>query len=199
MRAIAAHTRSSDTWAIPTLRLWETTNLPLDVDSLLSLPQMRYVPASTREYWTRQKEALPPMDPETADLLVDVRRRLVRAITMSGAGVLAGSGAPQMFSVPGFGFRDELRSLEASGLTPYEVIVIATRSVPAYALRELREAGNFGIVAEGNRADLVLLRENPFRDLEALWNQEGVMVRGRWLSREEIDARLEQIAEKYAG
>jgi hypothetical protein len=199
MRAIAAHTRASDTWVIPTLHLWETTYLPLTGDPALSLPEMRYVSPSTREYWTRQKEAVPPLDPETAELLMEVRRRLVRAITMSGAGVLAGSGAPQMFNVPGFGFRRELRSLEAANLTPYEVLVIATRSVAAYANQELREAGNFGIVAEGNRADLILLRGNPLRELEALWDQEGVMVRGRWLSREEIDAALARLAEKYGG
>ncbi len=197
MRAMAAHTRSSDTWVVPTLHLWETTYRPLDVDSLLALPRMAYVPSSTREYWRRQKEAAPTLDPETAELLVEVRRQLVRAITMSGAGVLAGSGAPRLFNVPGFALRDELASLEAANLTPYEVLVIATRSVAAYAARELRERGNFGIVAEGNRADLILLRANPFRELEALWDQEGVMVRGHWLSRETIEEGLAEIAERH--
>jgi hypothetical protein len=52
---------------------------------------------------------------------------------------------------------------------------------------------------EGNRADLVLLRANPFEDLEALWDQEGVMIKGRWISREEIDGFLQSMTERFGG
>jgi imidazolonepropionase-like amidohydrolase len=79
------------------------------------------------------------------------------------------------------------------------VLVTGTRKVAEYAQRELLEAGNFGTIAQGNRADLVLLRGNPLVDLDHLWDQEGVMVRGRWISREEIDARLARIAERNGG
>ena len=46
----------------------------------------------------------------------------------------------------------------------------------------------------GVNADLVLLRQNPFDDLEALWDQEGVMVRGRWIPRTQIDEWLQSMA-----
>jgi hypothetical protein len=48
MRAMAAHTRSSDTWVIPTLYYWENLYRTLDVDSVLAQGEMRYVPASLR-------------------------------------------------------------------------------------------------------------------------------------------------------
>jgi imidazolonepropionase-like amidohydrolase len=190
MRAIAAHTRSSDSWVVPTLYLWENRYRPLNVDSLLSLPEMAYVDEAMREYWIRQKASQEILDPETAELLVEVRQRLLRALTMAGVGVLMGTDSPQMFNVPGFSLRHELRSMEGAGLTPYEILVTGTRNVAEYARRELLEPGNFGTVEEGNRADLILLRANPFQDLEALWDQEGVMVQGRWISRAEIDERL---------
>ena len=199
MRAMAAHTRASDTWVIPTLYLWENLYRPLDVDSMLALEEMRYVPLPLRRAWAGQELGSSGEDPETAELLVDVRRRIFRALVLSGAGVLMGTDSPQLFNVPGFSLRHELESMEAAGLTPYEVLVTGTRNVAEYAQRELLEQGNFGTVATGNRADLLLLRGNPLESLDHLWDQEGVMVRGRWISREEIDARLARIAERNGG
>ncbi len=199
MRAMAAHTRASDSWVVPTMYLWENRYRYLDVDSVLSLPEMSHVAETMRGYWITQKASREIVDPATAELLLEVRRRLLRAITMAGAGVLMGTGSPQMFNVPGFSLRHELESMEAAGLTPYEILVTGTRNVAEYARDELLEPGNFGTVTEGNRADLILLRGNPFQDLDALWSQEGVMVRGRWISRAEIDDRLEAFAEESGG
>jgi len=199
LRAIAAHTRSSDAWVVPTLFLWESRAGNEDMASLSVSPEMAYVSASVSERWVREWNNGVPMPPETASLLVDVRRRILRALTMAGVGVLMGSDSPEMFNVPGFSLRHELRSMAAAGLTPYEIIVTGTRSVGEYARNELLEPGNFGTVEEGNRADLILLRGNPFLDLEALWDQEGVMVRGRWIPRGELDAALESIAGRLGG
>ena len=199
MRAMAAHTRASDTWVVPTLRLQANLNRPLDPDSTLAVPFMAYVPPQLRERWILQKAREGVEDGETARLLVEVRGQMLRAIALAGAGVLLGSGSPEVFLVPGFSLREEMQSLEEARLTPYEILVTGTRNVAEYAQAELRDAGNFGTVEEGNRADLVLLQGNPFQDLRPLWDPAGVMVRGRWISREEIDLRLARIAEKNQG
>ncbi len=199
MRAIAAHTRSSDSWVVPTLFSWETRYRRPDVDSILALPEMRFVSGSTKDGWILALSAQDPVEPETAELLTEVRQRLLRALVMAGVGVLMGTDSPEMFSVPGFSLRHELRSMEGAGLTPYEILVTGTRNVADYARGELLEPGNFGTVEAGNRADLILLKANPLQDLEALWDQEGVMVRGRWIPRSEIDERLAAMAEKFGG
>jgi hypothetical protein len=195
-RAMAAHTRSSDTWVVPTLHAWENLHSPLPVDSFLALPEMRYVGSRTTSEWVRQSALAPQVDAGTAELLTAARRRIFRALVMAGAGVLMGTDSPYLFHVPGFGLRHEIRSMEDAGLTPYEVLVTGTRNVAEFARRELLESGDFGIIAAGNRADLLLLRGNPFESLDHLWDQEGIMVRGRWISREEIDGRLARIAER---
>lgn len=199
VRAMAAHTRSSDTWVIPTLHAWENLYSPLPVDSFLALPEMRYVGAGTVSEWVRQSALAPQVEAGTAELLAAVRRRIFRALVMAGAGVLMGTDSPYLFHVPGFSLRHEIRSMEAAGLTPYEVLVTGTRNVAEFAGRELLESGDFGTIAAGNRADLLLLRGNPFESLEHLWDQEGVMVQGRWLSREEIDGTLAGISERAGG
>jgi cytosine/adenosine deaminase-related metal-dependent hydrolase len=59
-------------------------------------------------------------------------------------------------------------------------------------------AGRVGTIATGHRADLVLLDANPLASVGNVSRIAGVMVRGRWLPKTEIDARLERIAAVYA-
>ena len=82
--------------------------------------------------------------------------------------------------------------MRAAGMTPYQVLRSGTRNVGDYFSKE-----NFGTIEPGKRADLVLLDSNPIEDLSAVDEIAGVMVRGRWFSREEIDARLATIAARY--
>jgi imidazolonepropionase-like amidohydrolase len=110
-----------------------------------------------------------------------------------------GTDSPQMFNVPGFALHRELGVMAAAGLSNYEILRSGTASVRRYAREHLGVDDAFGIVAPGQRADLVLLAGNPLEDLDNLTDRVGVMVRGRWVPREEIDAGLEALAAKHAG
>ena len=44
-----------------------------------------------------------------------------------------------------------------------------------------------GTIARGKQADVVLLNGNPLVDIRHAAQPAGVMIRGRWLSHEEID------------
>ena len=59
-------------------------------------------------------------------------------------------------------------------------------------------ADRFGRIATGLDADLILVEKNPFLDLSTLRTPHGVMVRGRWLDRRELDAGLDRIAARQA-
>jgi imidazolonepropionase-like amidohydrolase len=78
----------------------------------------------------------------------------------------------------------------ASGLTPYEVLVTGTRNPAVY----FGTPDDFGTVAVGRRADLILLEANPLQDIANARRVAGVMVRGRWLPQQEIQQRLDAIA-----
>jgi len=80
--------------------------------------------------------------------------------------------------------------LSESGLSPYEVIRCAT-VVPAEFLGKTNE---FGKIAAGQRADLLLLQGNPLENLAVLKRPSGIMVRGRWLPREKLDELLKPLA-----
>ena len=105
-----------------------------------------------------------------------------------------GTDAPQLFSVPGFSLHRELERMVEAGMTPYEIIASGTRNVGAYFANE----DTFGTLAEGQRADMILVNANPLDDVKHIQQRSGVMVRGRWLSEEAIQERLAEMAASYA-
>ena len=94
---------------------------------------------------------------------------------------------------PGFSLHRELQLLRAAGLTPYEVIHAATRAPAAF----LGQASEFGTIAVGQRADLVLLSDNPLTDVRHLAAPAGVMTRGQWLPRERLQAMLDNLRREH--
>ena len=111
----------------------------------------------------------------------------------AGAKIAFGTDSPQLFSVPGFSIHREMQSMLAAGLTPFEILASGTRNVGRYYGAE----AEFGTVATGRRADLVLLDANPLTDVRNFGRRAGVMVHGRWLPESEIQARLAQIAAQF--
>ena len=51
-----------------------------------------------------------------------------------------------------------------------------------------------GTIAVGKRADLVLLDANPLIAVENTTRRAGVMLRGKWLPKAEIEKRLAAVA-----
>jgi imidazolonepropionase-like amidohydrolase len=119
-----------------------------------------------------------------------LRRKLILECQKNGVGLLLGCDAPQVFNVPGFSTHNELKYLVDSGLTPYQALLTGTVNVAKYL--NLADAGT---IKPGAVADLILINDNPFTDITNTKKVEGVMVRGKWLSKAEIDAGLKRIME----
>jgi len=77
-----------------------------------------------------------------------------------------------------------------AGITPYDVIMSGTANVGEH----FKAQDTFGIVAAGQRADLILVDANPLQNVTNMEKRSGVMIRGRWLPAAEINARLAKIA-----
>lgn len=204
LRALAGRTREAGVWNVPTAILWENIFSPEDPDSLLARPELRYASPNQRAAWANAKrnqqrnDAANGVTPEVQTRHLALRRVLLKALADSGAGLLMGTDSPQIFNVPGFALHREVRLMQEAGLTPYQVLQSGTRNVARYASEVLKQDGRFGTVAVGSRADLVLLGANPLEDVGNLARREGVMVRGRWLSRAEIEQGLAELAARHA-
>jgi imidazolonepropionase-like amidohydrolase len=80
------------------------------------------------------------------------------------------------------------------GLSGYEALATATRN-PGRFVRTYVAAGvHFGTLQRGSRADILMLDADPRLQSETLRRPQGVMVRGQWYERADLDRMLERVA-----
>lgn len=199
LRDVVRRTVDADAYVVPTMYLWENLFGADDPERFLALPEMRYVSRQQREAWRRQAAPGPRAERPVLEAFFALRKRILKELSDAGAGILMGTDSPQMFNVPGFALHRELKVMADAGLSNQAILRSGTATVSRYVRDHLRLDGDFGTVAVGNRADLVLLGSNPLDDLENLTDRVGVMVRGRWVGRAEIDEGLRRLAAKHAG
>jgi imidazolonepropionase-like amidohydrolase len=186
-------TREAGVWNVPTQVLMENLVPAVTLEKLQQRQEMRYVSHQTRSKWAEVKRSMleeTGSTPQSMAKTMDIRRKLIKALHQAGAGLLLGSDAPQIYNVPGFATHRELESLVGAGLTPYQALETGTRNVAAF----FGTLAHTGTIEVGKQADLILLDANPLTDIRNSAKQSGVMVRGRWLPRAEIDSRLATIA-----
>lgn len=122
---------------------------------------------------------------------------LVPLLQRAGVTILAGTDAGFLnsFNYPGIGLHDELALLVKSGLTPQQALVASVVNGPAF----LRVPDDYGAVAAGKRADLVILNRNPLDDISATRDIRAVVVKGRPFDRAALDAMLADVAARASG
>lgn len=185
---IAARTAAAGTWNVPTESLFEHRVSDVTVSELRNRPEMSFMRLATVQRWASTKEQQQSergFTPEVARRAIEIRRELIRALHHAGAGLLLGSDAPQVFNVPGFSLHHELKFLVAAGLTPYEALTSGTTSVAKFL------GTNTGSIEVGRDADIVLVDANPLEDIGNAQRIHGVMLRGTWYSKSDLNGRLD--------
>jgi len=107
----------------------------------------------------------------------------------NGVEILAGTDEISPFCAPGFSLHNELTLLRAAGLTPLQALQSATLNPARFSQRDR----DLGTIEEGKLADLVLLDANPLRDIRNTQKINSVVVNGRLLNRQRLDAMLSKI------
>ncbi|MDR9415913.1 MAG: amidohydrolase family protein [Gracilimonas sp.] len=188
-------TKENEVWIVPTMALWETIIGAADYEAMKQYDELKYIPKAVKQNYFNFAD-----NPQTGYTIGDpqeqaeLRTRILGEMNEAGVKILMGTDAPQLFSVPGFSIHRELPYMKAAGMTNFEILESGTKLVGEY----FSEWDDFGTIAEGQRADLILVNENPLEDLSAIQNHSGVMVQGKWYSREMIDERLAEIEGYYS-
>jgi len=183
-------------WMTPTL---VTTRRILDEfsdpDELFASPEAAYSrhPMQT-EIWSFISNMYKEIPPQARTKLRDDFEKFQRPFTKvfhdKGGQLMTGTDSLMPRLVAGFAVHQELKELVDVGLTPYEALRAST-TIPYEYLGESEDAGTIKV---GKRSDLLLVEANPLEDISAASKIAGVMMRGRWIGREEIDRRMRKIS-----
>lgn len=187
-------------WIVPTL---VTTRSILQVFSdpggLIGRPEAAYFRHPMQMgVWSFIAENLyRPIPAETRTKLGDAferfQRPLTKAIHDKGGRLLAGTDTLLPGLVPGYALHRELGELVDVGLSPFEALRTSTTTPFEY----LGESDSRGTIAVGKQSDLLLLEKNPLEDITAVSTIAGVLIRGRWIEREEIRTTMRKIASSF--
>ena len=186
-------TIENDVWIVPTQVMMERWVGPEAPEALGQEPEMKYMPPNTLNNWIRTKKQVieaPNYSAEEAEQFNELRRKIIKKLHDGGAKFILGSDAPQVFNVPGFSIQRELEAMTRSGFTPLEAIQSGTINPAIFFSAE----GEYGVIKPGASADLILLQENPLENINNTRSQLGVMVRGKWMTKADIQKRLDEIA-----
>ena len=171
MRELAERTAEAGSWNVPTLVIEEA--LALDVAGTPPVQPWRDA-KSAGQYDLRSVFTAQALEAIAAGL--PLRQQLLAEMDQAGARLLAGSDCPGCGLVPGRALHRELQLMVQSGLSPLRALRTATADAAEY----LRLQGEQGQVAEGRRADLLLVEGDATTDIAALSAVRGVAVAGRW-------------------
>ncbi len=112
---------------------------------------------------------------------VELGMKVIKNMNDAGVQMLISPG-DGYYIIPGFGLLDECRDFVDAGISPFETLKAATVNAASF----FGESSKWGTIASDKRADFVLLEGNPLEDIENLDKINGVMLRGNWLSKDDL-------------
>jgi imidazolonepropionase-like amidohydrolase len=183
------------TWQVPTLVARRVVPFLNDA-ATVNDPRLAYIGQKDRKEWNEMRDRLiadnPPEFWTLHRAAYEEELTITREYHRDGVSILGGTdaGGPP-FVIPGFDLHNELAALVNAGFTPLE----ALQSVTLDAAQFLGRADDFGSVANGKAADLVLLDANPLDDIHNTQKIRAVIVQGKYLDRAALDALLAHVKE----
>ncbi len=191
LERVAKSTADAGTWNCPTLVVYDKMVGPQGIEAELAKPGMRYVTDASIDGWranagSRGGDVYANMVQGSAA----ARDAVVAGLHKAGARIVLGTDYGNPLLAPGYSAHEELANFVEVGLTPFEAL--RTGTVEAAAC--MGDGNEFGRVAAGLRADLLLLDANPLEHMDAASRPAGVMARGRWFPRAKLEAMLDDVA-----
>jgi imidazolonepropionase-like amidohydrolase len=186
--ALVQAIKAADVWNCSTMAAVNHTVRTDDV----RLQRMSFVPPGIVERY-KKADTGNPDDPRFGPEARELNLAILSALNRGGAHLLLGTDAVKPSVIPGFSLHDELEFFVSAGMSPYESIRAGTSDAAIF----LHQENEFGTVATGRRADLLLAEANPLEDVKSVSKRTGVMINGRWLTEEELQQRLAALKASY--
>ena len=163
----------SGTWLAPTRIVWKRITDAGDPRHLRHR-QFAHAPRELRAWWdTLYGGPAPAAERVRRVRALAAMQIMTASLVERGARIITGSDAPFCHVMPGFGLVDELALLVDCGMQPARCLRAATRD----AAEALQMEDRIGSVEAGREADLIVVRDDPSRDIHAL-HDIALVVRG---------------------
>jgi imidazolonepropionase-like amidohydrolase len=198
-RTLAAAFVAHGTWQVPTLIRIRTMEVG-DDPAYMNDPNLRYVPAATRQMWEELgKQFSVKLSPAVRKTYLDffaLQLKLVKLFQQTGVKMLAGSdsGGEGEWDISGFSIHQEFDLLQEAGLSPLEVLQMTTLNGAIFLGRE----STMGSVEVGKDANLVLLDANPIASIQNLHKINAVVRGGTYQSGDVLTGLLKNVATSYS-
>lgn len=182
-QAIFAAMKRSGTWYVPT-HLTRRVDAYADDPLIRDDPLLRYLHPLMKWQWMEDVNGLIQEDPshearQTYREFYKKGLELTGAAHRAGVKVLVGTD----YIVAGATVHDELQQLVLAGLSPADALRAATLSPAEYfGLEE-----EYGEVAVGMAADLILMNKNPLADISNTLSIESVIFNGNLYDRDALN------------
>jgi hypothetical protein len=154
VRAVVEETFRSGAYVTPNLSTFATIvrqwGKPQVIGEFLRDPRIRFLSPDERMDWSdsdyvRRQGDISPVLPFLASF--------TKALADRGVPLLAGTDSPVIPGMlPGYSIHEDLQSLVAAGLTPYQALTAATRVPGEFIVRYVPDATPFGEIKPGGAA-----------------------------------------------
>lgn len=188
-----AQLKGKDVYVVPTLHIGETLSFLDEFDHTKDFYLKYMNKAIIKTYEGRIKRALQSTDKQIQDRK-ELQRffgKLAKSLHDSGVGLLAGSdsGAFNSYTYPGISLHKELEQMVANGIPP----LAALRTSAYNGAKFLKKDEDFGSVAPGKVADIVILNGNPLEDITQTRNIQIVIKQGIIWKQNVLNEQLEAL------
>jgi hypothetical protein len=170
--------------------------LILDTEGTLAGPEYKRTYPVLVEAWQtrgRHKTVFANAGEHRRDVEMPFFMTLIKALHDSDVLILLGTdsgGFQPEGSLPSHIHR-EVELLVEAGFSNFEALAAGTKNAGIVVERMGRD-GNFGTIAVGQRADFILLTDNPLENVSAARDRSGVMANGVWFTQAELDKMVEE-------
>lgn len=152
-------------------------------------PNLRYITSIRKKLWwgmDRRKNAernTTGKNRGLSETFYEASKRQIKMANDIGVPIMTGTDVTDSYIFPGFSLHDELQELTKSGLSNLEALQAATIVPAKYAEQE----DLYGKIAVGKAADLIILDNNPLRDIAHTQTIQGVILNGLYYDKKKIE------------
>lgn len=175
----------NETWQTPTLVSNYVLSLSLNDSILTNHPYLKFYSDETLKNW-KQNSSGRQLQHQIMSERFPKLLAVLHQMHNEGIKFLAGTDLGAPFIFPGYSLHKELEFFVEAGFSPLEALQTATLNPAQFFQIE----DSLGTVDEGKIANLVILDENPLKDIRNTRTIHSVILNGNYLNRTKLDSLL---------